>query len=148
MAICRDRGEKERRGRRTNDLDLDIHLDQLLGQRVDLHQTRVHCAIEAAEFGDQADIALADWLVRVGAEDAEGDCAAESDARTEGIDYESQQSVWACERVAHRLERLGGERGLETYSLSRTSHGYQHPRRRGVLERKRVGGLRGEEVRR
>ena len=52
---------------RTNNLDLDIDLDQLLGQRVDLHETRVHCAIEAAEFGDQPDITLADWLVGVGA---------------------------------------------------------------------------------
>lgn len=60
----------------------------------------------------------------------------------------SRNSQYACEGVAHRLERLGGERNLETYSLSRTSHGYQHPRRRGVLERRRVGGLRGEEVRR
>lgn len=73
-------GKDVRRWRRTNDLDLDIHLDQLLRQWVDLHETWVHCAIEAAELGDQPNVTLADWLVWVGAEDTEGDGAAETDA--------------------------------------------------------------------
>lgn len=138
-----------RRWWRTNDLDLDIHLDQLLRQWVDLHETRVHCAIEAAEFGDQPDVTLADWLVGVGAKDAEGDGAAETDAGTEGVDCEElQQLVQASEGVGHRLGRSSGEWALETYSLSRTSHGCQRPHRRGVLERKRAGDLRGEEARR
>ena len=79
--------------RRTNDLDLHIDLNQPLGQRVDLHETWVHCAIEAAEFGDQPDVTLADWLVWVGAEDAEGDGAAETDACTEGVDCEGLQRL-------------------------------------------------------
>lgn len=34
-----------------DDLDLDVYLDEFLGQRVDLDETGVDGAVEAAEFG-------------------------------------------------------------------------------------------------
>lgn len=60
-------------GRRTNDLDLDVHLDQLFGEGVDLYETGVDGAVEAAEFGDETDVSLADWFVGVRAADATRD---------------------------------------------------------------------------
>ena len=51
---------------RTNNLDLDIYLNKPFRQRVDFDKTRIDSAVEATELGDQADIALTDWLVRVG----------------------------------------------------------------------------------
>lgn len=41
-----------------DDLDLDVHLDELLGQGVDLDKTGVDSAVEAAELGDETDVAL------------------------------------------------------------------------------------------
>ncbi len=72
--------------RRTDDLDLDVDLDEFFGKGVDFHEAGVDGAVEAAEFGDEADVALADGLVGVGADDAAGDGAAESDAGAEGVD--------------------------------------------------------------
>ena len=71
-----------------DDLDLDIDLDEFFGQRVDFDETGVDSAVETTEFGDQANIALADRLVRVGADDAAGDGAAETEAGTEIVDCE------------------------------------------------------------
>ena len=71
---------------RTNNLYLDIDLDELLGQRVYLHETGVDGTVEATELGDEADVALADGLIGVGANDAARDGTAESYACTEGID--------------------------------------------------------------
>jgi hypothetical protein len=45
-------------GRRTDYLDLDIHLDQPLAERVNLHQSGVDGAVEATKLGDQTDITL------------------------------------------------------------------------------------------
>jgi len=67
-------------------LDLDIDLDQLLGERVDLDKTGVDSTVETTELCDETDIPLGDGLVGVGADDATGDGAAESDACTERID--------------------------------------------------------------
>lgn len=58
---------------RTDDLDLDVDLDQPFGEGVDLHETGVDGAVEAAELGDEADVALADWFVGVRAADATWD---------------------------------------------------------------------------
>ena len=76
----------------TNDLDLDIDLNEFLRQRVYLHETRVDGAVEATELGDEPDVALADGLVGVGADDAARDGTAESDAGTEVIDCEVRVS--------------------------------------------------------
>ena len=50
---------------RTDNLNLDIDLDQALGQWVDLDETWVHGTRESTEFGDETDITLRDWLVSV-----------------------------------------------------------------------------------
>lgn len=71
-----------------DDLDLDVDLDEALGQGVDLNQARVDCLVEFAELGDQADVALADVLIRVGAADAAWDRAQGSHAGAEGVDYQ------------------------------------------------------------
>jgi len=55
---------------RTDDLDLDVDLDQALAQRIDLHQAGIDCAVETAEFRDQADITLRDGLIWVRADNA------------------------------------------------------------------------------
>ena len=81
---------------RTNDLNLHIDLDQLLRQRIDLHQTRVHSAIEAAELRHQAYIALADGSVWVRAADAAGDGAKGSDDGSEVVDYAEKRTWSAC----------------------------------------------------
>ena len=58
---------------RTDDLDLDVDLDQLFGEGVDLDETGVDGAVEAAELGHEADVSLADWFVGVRAADATWD---------------------------------------------------------------------------
>ena len=63
-----------------NNLDLDIHLNQFLRQRVDLDKTRVDCSIESAKLGDKTDVALADWLVGIRANDAARDGSKETEA--------------------------------------------------------------------
>lgn len=69
-----------------DDLDLDVHLDEFLREWVDLDKTRVDSPVEAAEFGDEADVALVDGLVGVGTNDAAGDRTAEAHPATQGID--------------------------------------------------------------
>lgn len=55
---------------------VELHsLYNALGQRVDLDQTGVDSLVEATKLGDQADIALVDVLIRVGAADAARDSA-------------------------------------------------------------------------
>lgn len=71
----------------TNDLNLNVDLDELFGKRVDFNETGVDCAIEATKFGDQADVSLANRLVRVGAHDTTRDSSTETNARTEVIGF-------------------------------------------------------------
>ena len=56
----------------TDNLDLDIDLNELLAQRVDLDQTRINSAVELSKFGDKAYVALIDLLIRVRADYAAG----------------------------------------------------------------------------
>jgi hypothetical protein len=57
----------------TNNLNLNINLDEAFAERVDLNKTRVDSAIETAKFGDQANIALRDRFVGVRTDDTAGD---------------------------------------------------------------------------
>lgn len=75
-----------------DDLDLDVDLDQALGERVDFDEAWVHGAPEAAELRDQAHLALRDGLVGVRADDAAWDRAHGSDAAAEGVDH----AWWWC----------------------------------------------------
>lgn len=55
-----------------HDLDLDIDLYELFGERVDLDKTRVDGASETTELGDETNITLVDRLVGVRAAKAAG----------------------------------------------------------------------------
>lgn len=39
----------------TDDLDLDVDLDEVLGKRIDPHETRIDSARESAKLGDETD---------------------------------------------------------------------------------------------
>jgi hypothetical protein len=71
----------------TDNLDLDIDLDQILGQRVDLDKTGVDGPREPSELGYQADITLLDRLVRVRADNAAGDGAESADDGSERVHH-------------------------------------------------------------
>lgn len=68
-------------GEHTNDLDLDVDLDESLGKRVDLDETGVDGAVESSELRDQADVTLRHWFVWVWADDATRDSPAGADTR-------------------------------------------------------------------
>ena len=72
-----------------DDLDLDVDLDEALGEGVDFHETGIDGAVETSKFGDKADVALGDGLVRVGAADAAWDGAEGADAGAETVDCDS-----------------------------------------------------------
>lgn len=72
-----------------DDLDLDVHLNEALGEGVDLDEARVDGPVELAKLGDQAYVALLDVLKGVGATDTAGDGTHSSDAGTEGVDCEA-----------------------------------------------------------
>ena len=69
-----------------DDLNLDIDLNEALGERIDENETGVNGTSELAELGDQADVALRDRLVRVGADNTAGNSTEETDARSKRVD--------------------------------------------------------------
>lgn len=78
-----------------DNLDLDVHLDQVLAEGVDLDEAGVDGLVELAELGDQANVTLCNSLVRVGAADATGEGTHCSDARAKGVDCgEQERSVY------------------------------------------------------
>jgi hypothetical protein len=66
-------------------LNLDIDLKKSLAERVDLDQTRVDSLVELSELGDKTNVALMDFLVRVGANDTAGNSAHGSDDTSENV---------------------------------------------------------------
>lgn len=95
-------------------LDLDVDLDQALGQRVDLDETRVNGAVETAEFGDETNISLIDTLVGVRADDATGNGSHGTDDSAKGIDHLSVPAG----RIGLRADS-GGIGALEIILLGR-----------------------------
>lgn len=79
----------------TDNLDFDIHLYQVLRQRVHLHQPRIHRARKATELGDQADITLMHLLERVRADNTAWDCADRADDCSEGVYHAAIEAVRA-----------------------------------------------------
>lgn len=77
---------KDGRGH-TNDLDLYIDLNELLGQGVNLDKTRVDGTVESTELGDQTDVSLTDWLVRVRADDAAWNSSTEPNAGSKRVHW-------------------------------------------------------------
>jgi hypothetical protein len=59
----------------TNDLNLDVDLNETFAEGVDLDETGINSAIESTEFGDQTDVTLRDRFVGVGTANAAGECS-------------------------------------------------------------------------
>jgi hypothetical protein len=55
---------------RTNNLNLDIDLEEPFAERIDFDETGIDCAVESTEFGDQTDVALRHGFVGIRAADA------------------------------------------------------------------------------
>ncbi len=51
-----------------------------------MHETWVNGASEFAELSDQTNVALGDWFVGIGADDAAGYGTEETNARSKGVD--------------------------------------------------------------
>ena len=88
----------------TNNLNLDINLNELLGQWIDLDETRVDGAIKSPEFRDQAHITLAHWPVWIGAADATGNGTKSTNDGAEGIDWAQHLALTFSEGGNHEGE--------------------------------------------
>lgn len=100
-----------------DELNLDVDLDEALRERVDLDETWVDCAREAAELGDEANVALIDGLVRVRADDAAWNRAASTDAVAQGVDHAAVPAVGA--RILRLCDDDLRVRGLQVLRLRR-----------------------------
>jgi hypothetical protein len=69
-----------------DDLNLDINLDKLLGERVDVYKSWVDGASETTELGNESDISLAYWLVGVGTAETAWDCTECTDDASKRVD--------------------------------------------------------------
>jgi len=67
---------------RTNNLNLDIDLDEAFAEGIDLDETGINRTIESTEFGDQTDITLRDRFVGVRTDNTAGNGTHSSNART------------------------------------------------------------------
>jgi len=56
----------------TNNLNLDIDLNEAFAERVDLDETWINSTVESTEFGHEADVTLRDRFVGVRADDTAG----------------------------------------------------------------------------
>jgi hypothetical protein len=106
-------------------LNLDVDLDEALAEGVDLGEAGVDSLVEAAELGDETDVALLDVLVRVGTDDAAVDGTAATDAATKVVDWGRQPLVLRC--ASNWMRHLAC---IETYSWNRTSPGARRRLRR------------------
>jgi len=77
----------------TNNLNLDIDLDESLGKRVYVNKTRVDSAGETTELGDESDISLIHRLVWVWATETSWNGSEGAEAGTEGVDHRSVPSM-------------------------------------------------------
>lgn len=94
----------------TNDLNLNIDLNEALGEWVDLDKSRVDSTIETTKLGDQTDITLRDRFVWIRTDDTARNSAHSSDTRAQGVDYTN--------------ELLPSKTGARlTYSCFHTIHG-------------------------
>jgi hypothetical protein len=70
----------------TNDLNLDIDLNETFTERVDLDETGVDSAIEATKLGDETDVTLRDRFVGVRTANAAGESSHGSNTLAQGVD--------------------------------------------------------------
>lgn len=106
-----------------DDLDLDVNLDELLAQRVDLDETGVNGAIEAAKFGDEPDITLRHGLIWVGATDTARNGTKSANEGAQAVDHRTIPPIGT--RVAFAGERLRVAR-LEVLSFWRCDVDERH----------------------
>lgn len=69
-----------------DDLDLDVDLNEALGEGVDLDKARVDSLVEFAKLGDQTNVTLVHVLVRVRADDAAWNGTQGSNKGTKTVD--------------------------------------------------------------
>jgi hypothetical protein len=70
----------------TNDLNLDIDLNETFTERVDLDKTGIDSAIKSTELGDQTDVTLRDRFVGIRTANAAGEGSKSSNARAQRVD--------------------------------------------------------------
>ena len=70
----------------TDNLNLDIDLDQALAERIDFDQARVDCLVELSKFGHQTNVTLVDILEWVGAADTARNGSHGSNNSAEAVD--------------------------------------------------------------
>ena len=130
FANCEVRNIKSRH---TNYLDLDINLNETLGQRIDLDKTRVNSAVKSPKLGHKPDIALRNGLVWIRADDAARNSSAETDT--------------CAKRVNYGMLGFAFFRAIRSaYSCYHTSHARQHRRREGLGRTKAADPLDEEVV--
>jgi hypothetical protein len=77
---------------RTDNLDLDIDLDEALAERIDLDETGINSSVKTTEFRDEADVSLRDGLVWIRADDTAWNRAHSTDTASQTIDYDMLES--------------------------------------------------------
>ena len=88
---------------RTNDLNFDIDLDELLRQGIYLNQAGIHCAVEPTELGNQTNVSLADGLVRIWANDAAWNGSEETNTISERVDLIAISNDMRYHRIRYIL---------------------------------------------
>jgi hypothetical protein len=71
--------------RHLDDLNLDVDLDKLFGERVHVDKTWVNSTSEATKLGNETDVALGDGLVWIRADNTAWNGAESTDATTERV---------------------------------------------------------------
>lgn len=79
-------------GVHTNNLDLNIHLDKALAERINLDQARVDSAVESTKLSNQTNITLRDRLVWIRAANAARNGTHGSDTLTQCVDCAKESS--------------------------------------------------------
>ena len=100
-AVVNDRGELQRDvifGHADllgnfDDLNFDIDLNKLLGERVDVDKSRIDSAGKATKLGDEANISLVHGLVRIRAADTAGNGTECTDDSSESVDLHGVSCV-------------------------------------------------------
>lgn len=77
---------------RTDDLNLDIDLNEAFGERVDLDKARINSTIESTELRNQTDVTLRNGFVWVRADNTARNGAHSSNTRAQGIDFSQNVS--------------------------------------------------------
>lgn len=83
--VSNEMGQPLLRKKRTDNLNLDVDVEDSLGERIDLDQAWIDGPREATELGDETDFSLVYRLKDAGADDAARNGAQVSDDGAEGV---------------------------------------------------------------